>query len=293
MINLQTEQMRIKQLLRQDKQTEQSNEQYYQQALSYIREHLMVFYERYAANNQLSVAETAQRISKWDLAQWKKALNELQYKDWPDGALDNLESIAGSAGRNVRHMMDGIIALGVLSMFVKQYQLATSQVEQQGMIEVNRAGIKNVKDLVNIVTDPENATTWSSNLWSDSDDFTRDLQSVIDKKIRHGASMDDLVNVLVPHSKELEKPNTNAADRLAVAKRNGQRLILSETARVKDRVNMATFRQMDVKWVRWVCEPGACDRCLALEEGGPYPIDACPDIPDDSHPNCHCGKVPA
>lgn len=188
-------------------------------------------------------------------------------------------------------MITAIVGAGVLAYFVRQHALVKQRIETDGISEVARSGIKSNKKLISIVTDPENVTRWSDNLWSDSDQFQRDLESVVNKRLRHGASVDELVGVLIPHSKALEKPGTNAADRLAVAKRNAQRLIVSESARVKSRVNLATMRMQSVTLVDLVNEPGACEKCVTLAEAGPYPIDKVPLIPDDTHPYCRCGYV--
>ncbi len=190
-------------------------------------------------------------------------------------------------------MMNAIVGAGVLAYFVHQHSLVQRRVKADGATEIVRAQVKprQANRLVSIVTDPDNATKWSTNLWDDSDQFTRDLQSVVSKHIRHGTSVDELINTLVPHSKALEKPNINAADRLAVAKRNAERLIVTESSRVSDRVNTAAMKMQGVLMVDVVNEPGACEKCVGIAEGGPYPIDDAPSIPDDTHPHCRCIKV--
>ncbi|GAX05447.1 hypothetical protein IWT25_00753 [Secundilactobacillus pentosiphilus] len=256
---------------------------------------MQLFCNRYAKDNQLTPSEVAQRITHWDKQQWLNAIRQLDTHDWPEEAQKRLTGLAKDAGINVHHMMNAIVGAGVLAYFVHEHNLVQRRVKVDGATEIARAQVKprQANRLVSIVTDPENATKWSTNLWEDSDQFTRDLQSVVSKHIRHGTSIDDLVNTLIPHSKALEKPGTNAADRLAVAKRNADRLITTESARVKDRVNMATYRMQGVKYVRWVTEPGACEKCQGIADGGPYLTDDCPSIPDDSHPNCRCSKIPA
>lgn len=213
--------------------------------------------------------------------------------DWPEEAKKRLTGLAKDAGINVHHMMNAIVGAGVLAYFVHEHNLVQRRVKVDGATEIARAQVKprQANQLVSIVTDPENATKWSTNLWEDSDQFTRDLQSVVSKHIRHGTSVDELINTLVPHSKALEKPNTNAADRLAVAKRNAERLIVTESSRITDRVNTAAMKMQGVLLVDIVNEPGACEKCVGIAEAGPYPIDDAPSIPDDTHPNCRCIKV--
>jgi len=55
---------------------------------------------------------------------------------------------------------------------------------------------------------------------------------------------------------------------------------------------MTTYSMQGVKWVNWVIEPSACEKCLGIAEGGPYLLKDAPSIPDDTHPNCRCSKIP-
>ncbi|WP_334468887.1 hypothetical protein [Levilactobacillus sp. HBUAS67488] len=61
---------------------------------------------------------------------------------------------------------------------------------------------------------------------------------------------------------------------------NARRIVRTELARIKDKVNMTTYRMKDVKKVDWVCEPGVCQKCQGIEEGGPYWINDAPGIPE-------------
>lgn len=71
-----------------------------------------------------------------------------------------------------------------------------------------------------------------------------------------------------------------------------KRLVRSESAKMIDRVNDATYRQMGIEKVDWVTEPSACDICVGLAGGGPYTLDKAPKVVEDSHPSCRCIKIP-
>lgn len=259
----------------------------------------MQFYQQYADDNGLSLTQVQGHVSKWDLKQWQAAIDEMQPGDWPKEATNRLKAYGAVAGIDKPYLIGAIIGLGLLRMTVKHQKAIKQRVKTDGESEVKRMGTaynmtaKQTKRITSIITQASTKELWSSNLWLDTDTLANDVENLVNKHLRHGMSLTDLQDLLAKHTNPVQfKPNQSVADRITQMQANTRRLVRSESARLVDQVNMTTYRMQGVKWVRWVCEPGACAKCQAIADAGPYPIDDCPDIPGDSHPNCRCSKVP-
>lgn len=54
------------------------------------------------------------------------------------------------------------------------------------------------------------------------------------------------------------------------------------------------YERHGVEEVTIILAPGACPQCVALQAGGPYPVqEGRALIPDQTHPNCKCALAPA
>ncbi|WP_047021000.1 hypothetical protein [Levilactobacillus brevis] len=299
-LTLNQEKQRIQQLINLDDQTDQQSSQYTAECLAFIQTHLMAFYERYADDEGISLTQVKQRVSMWDMGQWKQAISQMgDVSDWPDDAKQRMTISGFIAGIDRSHLLDAIISLGVIKMTVSNQKNITHRLQLDGKTEARRMGdffdltSKQSKKVTSIITDPETTKIWSQNLWVDSDKMAGDVQYLVNQHLKHGMSLNDLNDILASHANPKQfKPGQSAADRISQMEFNARRIVRTESARLKDEVNMVTYRMKGVTKVDWVCEPGACLKCQGIEELGPYPINGAPDIPDDSHPNCRCSKIP-
>lgn len=77
-----------------------------------------------------------------------------------------------------------------------------------------------------------------------------------------------------------------------VSKRNADRIVRTETARVQFNIQKGSIKGNGYKYAQYIAEIGACDICSGLADGddghgrGVYTIDDVPDIPQ--HPYCRC-----
>ncbi|WP_461243663.1 hypothetical protein [Secundilactobacillus muriivasis] len=298
-ITVKQQQARIQELIRLDDQTDQATDVYYDECLAFIRDHLLHFYQEYADETGLSLTQVQGRVSKWDLSQWKQAIDSLNTADWPEEATKRLKAYGVVAGIDKPHMIGAIIGVGLLQMVVKHRQAIKQRVKSDGESEFKRMATaykmtqSQRKKVSSIITQASTQELWSNNLWLDTDTLANDVENLVNKHLRHGMSLVDLQNLLTKHANPAQfKPNQSVADRITQMQANTRRIVRTESARLVDQVNMTTYRMQSVKWIQWVTEPGACSKCMGIADGGPYAVDDCPSIPDDSHPNCRCTKVP-
>ncbi|MFC6275615.1 hypothetical protein ACFQET_08830 [Levilactobacillus tangyuanensis] len=288
------------QLIKMDSQSDKQSEQYYDEFLSYIRDHLTAFYQHYADDNGLTLAQTMTRVSKWDLEQWKQALDSLgDTSDWPEEAQNRLKIQTYVASINRQQLIGSVLALGIIGLTVKNQRTIEKRVESDGVDEVShlkkalKLAPKQVKKTTSVITQVSSRKQWSANLWVDSDKLAGDVQYLVNQNLKHGLSLDNLPRLLEKHVNPNQfKPGQSIADRVEQMSYETKRLVRTESARLKYETDLATYRMKGVKWVKWLTEPGACSKCQGIAAGGPYAIDDVPEIPGDSHPNCRCSIVP-
>lgn len=290
----------MNQLIQLDNQADKQSDQYYSELLSYIRDHLLAFYQKYAGENGLTLSQTMTRVSKWDLEQWKQALDSLgDTSDWPEEVQDRLKIQTYVASVNRQQLIGSILTLGVIGLTVKNQRTIEKRIKSDGIDEVThlkktlKLPPKQVKKAMSVITQVSTRNQWSENLWMDSDKLAGDVQYLVNQNLKHGLSLDSLPNLLEKHTNPNQfKPGQSIADRAEQMSYETKRLVRTESARMKQQVDLATYRMKGVKWVKWLTEPGACSKCQGIAAGGPYAINDVPDIPGDSHPNCRCSIVP-
>jgi len=275
--------------------------------LQFISTHINAFYTHYADENGLSLSQTQQRVNSWDMQQWQQAIKELDMSDWPKEAKQRAKMYSVQAGFNKTGMIGAMIGLGIVALHNHYRNHIMSRIHHDGMAEIMHAQAtipnqarhvkmpaKPAKKLTSIVDQDSTKEQWSSNLWLDSDKLAHDVQDLVSKNLRHGIKPADMDTLLAQHNNPKQfKPNQSLADRLAQSKYNARRILVTESQRVNYHVDLTTMQMNNVKYVNWVNEPSSCDDCQGLADMSPYPINDCPRLPEDSHPNCRCHIEPA
>lgn len=308
----QNEKHRINELLAKDQVSNNQADEYYRQSLSMIRDNLQAFYAQYADENGLSLAQTRHAVTRWDRQQWRRAIRSVDMSEWDDEAKYRASNYSYQAGHNRGTMINSIIGLALVDMTMKYKNLVSSRLkadetDQRAHLERSLSQYldREIKMPItynlrpkqvqgtSVITQQSTQELWSSRLWSDSGTMANDVQNLVNKHLRHGMSIEDMQGLLREHVNPGQfKPGMSLADRAKQMDFNTQRIVRTESARLVDEVNMTTYKMNGVSLVAWVTEPGACAKCQNIAESGPYLIDDCPVIPDDTHPNCRCSKIP-
>lgn len=234
------------------------------------------------------------------MQQWKNAVIEMDMTGWPNEAIRRVKARNALVHVDKKHVIMAIVSLAIIQMTVRNEHNISRRVKLDAMSEAKR--MKEAFALTDgdsqrvdsIVTQIETRAIWSERLWMDSDELAADIEALVNKHLKHGMSLNDLQNILADHANTAQfNPKLSIADRIRQLEFNARRIVRIESARLIDEVNMTTYKMAGVSYVDWLTEPGACDLCQSIADGGPYAIDDAPDIPDDSHPNCRCHKTPA
>lgn len=223
----------------------------------------------------------------------------MDMSDWPQEATVRAKVYGAMAGIDKTHLLGAIIGLGILRMTVKNQHNIGHRIDLDTATEAKRmeTGYElsdtQSRRVNNVITQYNRQQPWSKTLWSDNDTMTNDVVNLVNKQLRGTMTPQDLADLITAHTNPNQfKPNASIADRIKQETYNARRLVRTESARMVNNINMATYKAIGAKYVAWVNEPGACPICVDLAEGGPYPIDDAPSVPDSSHPNCRCHLTP-
>ncbi|MDB1104623.1 hypothetical protein [Lentilactobacillus parabuchneri] len=302
LITISKEKQRIQQLVNLDNQTDQKTNQQVDQTLTFIKSHLYEFYQHYADENGITVATAAGQISAWDKQQWEKAVSEVDITDWPQEATKRGTVLSALAGIDKSNLWGAIAGLSIIKLTVQQLNAVNHRLELDTSSEIKRMK-------ANFKIDPQNLsklekatnqsiaesakTGWSPNLWEQNDEMVADVQKLVNHAMKHGMTAQDIDKLLAKHENPSQfKPGQSIADRIQQSQFNMRRIVRSESAIAKYKINMATYKQQGYAMVDWITEPGACDKCQSIADDGPYDIDNAPEVVNDSHPNCRCSVIP-
>jgi SPP1 gp7 family putative phage head morphogenesis protein len=118
---------------------------------------------------------------------------------------------------------------------------------------------------------------FSDRIWTSKVELSRQLEKSIVDTVVAGRSKDQAVKKL--------------QERFGVGFNDADRLIRTETQRVLNEAQRQTYKDRGYDMVEWLVadDERLCDECMAIGEGGPYPID---EVPPVAHPNCRCTIIP-
>ena len=267
----------------------------------------MAFYVHYADENGLTISRVNQRISRWDMTQWKQALDDLRAVKIPLQASDHIKYAMATAGINREYLLMSIIAVRMAVATAKQHALVAKRLAQDVTEEVDRKAealklAERRQDYINrahkmrrevydtYVKDSfkDASKQWSPRLWQDNEEMTRKVQNIVSQHLTSGLSIDDFTHKLFPYSEQATPSTiTGSVDSMDY---KAQRLLRTESARAINEVNRKIYEIADIDEVDVVNEPGACPKCVDIADKGPYRLKEAPGIP--IHPNCRCSLVP-
>ena len=273
----------------------------------------------------MSLGQARQNVSKWDLAQWKLVIAALKDEDWLPEAKKRVGIIGGFAGMNLSMMVGAIASMAMVRLTNRRQKTVANRRSQDARDELARINEAFTKKVTKKAVSKQYDATidklqqeWqdkadkaeklgkktparvlpgadlSDRLWVDGDKLIADIQTRMFNAMTECRDFEDLADLVKPHVSDQQfNPNSSVADRVKQEDYVTERLLRTELARMKDSINTASFIANGIKWVNIVTEPGACAKCAIIAAAGPYPINTAPLLPDETHPNCRCGKVPA
>lgn len=267
-------------------------QKHYEQLTDTINKQISDFYMRYAGKENLGMDDAVKAISKFDVRAFEKtAAKMVKEKDFSSYANDRLKIYNATMRINRLEYLKSQIGLAMTEVTNQEEQRLNQNLNQSYIDEVKRqAGILNkhkIDDVLAKVSSVVNASfhgaSWSQRIWVNQDTLKAELDKLLTQSMVQGVNPKVLASRL----------RKQVSDKVQNAKYMTERLMRTETARVQDEAQTASFKKFGIEYVKWVAEPTACEQCqdIAAANDGFYPLTKAPGIP--VHANCRCSKAAA
>ncbi|KRL40724.1 minor capsid protein [Liquorilactobacillus nagelii] len=267
-------------------------QKHYEQLTDTINKQISDFYMRYASKENLGMDDAVKAISKFDVRAFEKiAAKMVKEKDFSSYANDRLKIYNATMRINRLEYLKSQIGLAMTEVTNQEEQRLNQNLNQSYIDEVKRqAGILSkhkIDDVLAKVSAVVNASfhgaTWSQRIWVNQDTLKAELDKLLTQSMVQGINP----NVLASQLRKQVSTKVKNASYMT------ERLMRTETARVQDEAQIASFKKFGIEYVKWVAEPTACEQCqdIAAANDGFYPLTKAPGIP--VHANCRCSKAAA
>lgn len=267
-------------------------QKHYEQLIDTINKQISEFYVRYADKENLGMDEAVKAISKFDIKAFEKtAAKMVKEKDFSQYANDRLRIYNATMRINRLEYLKSQIGLAMIEVTNQEEQRLNQNLNQSYIDEVKRqAGILSkhkIDDILAKVSAVANASfhgaTWSQRIWVNQDTLKAELDKLLTQSMVQGINPKVLASRL----------RKQVSDKVKNSAYMTERLMRTETARVQDEAQNASFKKFGIEYVKWVAEPTACEQCqdIANVNDGFYTLTKAPGIP--VHANCRCSKAAA
>lgn len=287
------EEEQLKHYLTEEADIQRAMAEKYNYMLYQIQAQINDFYARYARREQITLAEAMQRVSKMDVQAFAaKAKKYVEKRDFSPKANRELRLYNATMRINRLELLKANIGLEMIDGFNDLEHLMDQSLTKRTVDELERqedilrrdAGIlgetihDNAKTVGSIVNASFNNATWSERIWGNQTQLRNELSSLLTQGLIQGRNP----RVLAP---ALEKM-------FGVSRRNAERLMATELARVQTDAQMESFKENNIDQYIFLSLDTACSECMALNEKH-FPVkdmepgENAPPI----HPNCRCSTA--
>lgn len=241
------EQLHNEQFKKTDKYIESTLRREYERARSSIQRDMEVFYQRFAVNNQIDLAEARKLLNSNQLKEFKMTLEEFTElaKNNPDGRwtqllnnvyykvrvtrLEALQIQLQGAIQNVNMNQNTQMTELLEGIYTDTYYRTVYEVQKGLTIGTSFAKVDNVK---RIVQRPWLEENYSQRIWGDNARLVQNLQTQITQAIIRGDSIEYTSKVI--------------AERMGVGYRAAQRLVRTEASHVQNEASFDAYRASGV-----------------------------------------------
>ncbi|MGN1014278.1 MAG: minor capsid protein [Butyricicoccus sp.] len=268
---------------RDEKEYSKQLDQIYQNMLDEIEQEITSFYGKYAAKENITIAEAKRRVSKLDIEAYeRKAAKYVKDKDFSKQANEEMRLYNLTMKVNRLEMLKANIGLHLITAVDEQEKFMAKILQGRTEEELARqAGIlgKTVRDNAKLAQTIPNASfhnaTFSERVWSNQTAMKAELSKLLQSGLIRG-----------------ENPRALARDLRKVVNAstsNAERLMRTELARVQTEAQKQSFLQNGFTEYTFHANSRCCDVCSALD-GKHFKVkDMMPGLnAPPMHPNCRC-----
>lgn len=309
MTTVKQEKQRINQLLSRDAKTDGNIDEIYNEAVDKLRAVVNQVFDKYSVDGVLVPANLHKKVTRSDMLLLKR-----QYDKLPDELelpeierRDNYTAISQTSQRGLITATLGMALIGVTHLVVNRIKKnnATAVNDEVRYIQKNndlsKTQNKRIRVKAKKIEKPDYTVEnnealrvpWLDRIWLDHDKLLNRVDSNINDMLKQGMRAEDIADKLFPENADSMRQD-NIPKAVREASISAKRLARTEAATREDDLTEQAFKSKKVKYYDWVTEPGACKKCLAIANAGPYKFGDpdSPRPPMNSHPNCRCRRVP-
>ena len=286
----------IEQSLKDDRKMKREMAKVYRNSAEDIQRHIDADIMRFAAKENVSMAEAKRIISKTDVEAFQNtAKRYVEEKNFTPAANRQLRAYNVTLRTNRLELLQARINLDTVALALEEERLTEQYITSEAIKEYERqAGILamsapaqaqlNTLATAVVLSDVSGAT-FSDRIWANQVELRNEVNQAIERALIRG-----------------EHPRKSAAnikrlirDEYGKKQRAAERILITEVARAQSTASKESFKKAGIEHYTWISEPDACPVCARLDSkvfklGANYNP-----MPPDPHPNCRCsisGHVP-
>lgn len=300
----------IDELLQRDKVTDRKLEKVYNRGAKDLKQALQAFFARYEQDKPLNLQKMRGKVDKDDLELLRNLYRSLP-KDMTAPAKQRAKLYTYQAGKDKGGVLHAVNGLSLLKTALKAFKILQNNNEnavndelQRQKKNVKKSVFSKLKDKAKELLKPSyvpkpskqnpKPVSMEKRFWLNHDQMLAEIDQTIKTELAKGQTPEQLAEKLFPGTAESNRDN-GMQEKYVKATWQQKRLARTESALRADEMIEDSFNLSGIKYYDWVDERGACDKCGALANGSPYPVNGAnsPRPVIDSHPNCRCIRVAA
>ena len=277
----------IEQSLKDDRKRKQEMAKVYRNSLEDIQRHIDADIMRFAAKENVSMAEAKRIISKTDVEAFQNTAKKyVEEKNFSPKANSELRKYNVTMRTNRLELLQARINLDIIALALEEEQLTGQHIARETIAEYERqAGILamaapaqaqlNTLATAAVLSSVAGAT-FSDRIWANQVELRNEVNQAIERALIRG-----------------EHPRKSAAnikrlirDEYGKKQRAAERILITETARAQTIAGVEAFKKAEVDKMMWIAEPSACPTCSEMD-GKVFDINTT-GLTIPAHPFCRC-----
>lgn len=284
----------IRDLLNQDNTNMRTINGFYESALRIIDSHINDFYNQYATDNGLTLAQVQGMATHWDINQYEQAINELTGNLIPNDQLSSrLQAANAKATTSKKNVIGSIIGAGLAIATAKIQNYGNKELPKQYLREYNYRSPNN-ETMADIPENTVKQSDFNHRIWSHNDEMTLRTQEQLNKSIQkglNGNSIQRLTNVQPESNKRLSDNLSSQANSM-VSRVQLTFKVHSIKNTEQGKRDAYDTNDTDNDYMKWITQRDSkvCPVCEDLD-GQIFTVDDCPTPEIDTHLGCRCQPI--
>ena len=256
----------IEQSLKDDNKMKREMAKVYRNSAEDIQRHIDADIMRFAAKENVSMAEAKRIISKTDVEKFQNtAKRYVEDRDFSPKANAELRKFNVTMRTNRLELLQARINLDTVMLAWEEEQLTAKYITEEVIKEhIRQAGIlgmtvpsrSQLEALAkSVLLSDVSGATFSDRIWANQNELRNNINQTIERALIRG-----------------EHPRKSAAsikrlvrDEYGMKKRAADRILVTEVARSQHIAMTQALKDADIDEYIWIAEPDACDDCAELD----------------------------